>query len=418
MRLCAVLLGMCVLAAVSLAVGQSAPATAPASIDWAKAKELRIKERAGTALTAEEKDYLQRAKAELAAGKGPTTATANALPPGQQRKLDRSAATASGPASTQAAAKRAGPAPVPPQRDRLGVAPLCDMTAEQKYKGEDGGLYGAGQNTPPKAHMAAAAAALARIKPLDAAGKPASDGKIVLLSIGMSNTTQEFAVFKKLADADSEKNPQVVIVDGAQGGADAKAWLAADAKAWNVVDKRLGESGVSAAQVQAAWIKQAQHTPSEHGEFPKHAQELCDDLLACVLQAKARYPNLQVVYLSSRIYAGYAKVALNPEPYAYESAFAVRWAIQRQMGGAKEVNCDASKGDVKAPVLLWGPYLWADGLAGRKIDNLVWTPADYDVDCTHPALSARKTVAALLLEFLKKDPAAGTWFTKAVAAGQ
>ena len=37
--------------------------------------------------------------------------------------------------------------------------------------------------------------------------------------------------------------------------------------------------------------------------------------------AKERYPNLRVAYLSSRIYAGYATTPLNPEPYAYESAF-------------------------------------------------------------------------------------------------
>ncbi len=36
---------------------------------------------------------------------------------------------------------------------------------------------------------------------------------------------------------------------------------------------------------------------------------------------KKRFPNLRIAYLSSRIYAGYAKSALNPEPYAYESGF-------------------------------------------------------------------------------------------------
>ena len=47
--------------------------------------------------------------------------------------------------------------------------------------------------------------------------------------------------------------------------------------------------------------------------------------------AKSRYPNLRLAYLSSRIYAGYAQTALNPEPYAYESGFSVKWLIERQL---------------------------------------------------------------------------------------
>ena len=56
---------------------------------------------------------------------------------------------------------------------------------------------------------------------------------------------------------------------------------------------------------------------------------------------------------------------LNPEPYAYESAYAMRWLIQEQMAGRPELNADPSRGAVSVPVLLWGPYLWADGEKGR-----------------------------------------------------
>ncbi|MFC1719189.1 hypothetical protein ACFL6S_36400 [Candidatus Poribacteria bacterium] len=76
-----------------------------------------------------------------------------------------------------------------------------------------------------------------QIRPLDRNGKPSTDGKIIFLSIGMSNTTQEFQVFKKMADADPEKSTQVVIVDGAQGGQTAKVTAANMTKLRN---QRLG----------------------------------------------------------------------------------------------------------------------------------------------------------------------------------
>src|SRR6186997_3456762 len=59
------------------------------------------------------------------------------------------------------------------------LKPLCDMSADDRYEGEDGGLYGGGTNDPPVALKKSAAAALANIRPLDADGKPAADGKIV-----------------------------------------------------------------------------------------------------------------------------------------------------------------------------------------------------------------------------------------------
>src|SRR5918992_184576 len=71
--------------------------------------------------------------------------------------------------------------------------------------------------------MLASSFSLAQVHPLNAKGQPDPNGRIVLLSIGMSNTTQEFSRFKQMADADPDKNPRVTIVDGAQGGQDATA---------------------------------------------------------------------------------------------------------------------------------------------------------------------------------------------------
>lgn len=298
-------------------------------------------------------------------------------------------------------------------QDKPDFKPLDEMSAQDKYKGEDGGLYGGGRNEPPEAHQAAAQKELAKIATLDSDGKPAKDGKIVLLSVGMSNTTQEFSAFKAAADRDAAKSPDLVIVDGAQGGQAAAQWAGADKKTWGVVEQRLKAAGVTAAQVQVAWIKQAEISPGNLGDFPAHAQKLQSDLVVALNLMKEKFPNLRVAYLSSRIYAGYATTKLNPEPYAYESAFAVRWLIRDQIKGEASLQYDPAKGAVKSPLLLWGPYLWANGAAKRKRDGLSWERKDLsDKDGTHPSDSGRQKVAEQLLGFFKTDAGARTWFLK------
>jgi hypothetical protein len=89
------------------------------------------------------------------------------------------------------------------------------------------------------------------------------------------------------------------------------------------------------------------------------------------------FPNLKIAYLSSRVYAGYASTPLNPEPHAYETAFAVKWVIAGQIAGQPALNYDPAQKTVRRPWLAWGPYLWADGLKGRQ-DGLVYRREDLD----------------------------------------
>lgn len=77
-----------------------------------------------------------------------------------------------------------------PQRDSTGLIPLTDM-GQETYQGEGGGLYAGGANSPPSAHLNAGLGLARGIVPPDQQGQPSRDGKIVLLSVGMSNTTME-----------------------------------------------------------------------------------------------------------------------------------------------------------------------------------------------------------------------------------
>jgi hypothetical protein len=286
-------------------------------------------------------------------------------------------------------------------------SPVALSELKGKYKGEDGGLYGGGQNEPSESHRKLALAEAARIRPLDAGGKPAAGGRIVFLSIGMSNTSQEFEAFQGAARGATA--PAVLLVNGAQGGMDATKWVenAANRQSgkpvWDEAVARVRAAGASPEQVQAGWVKQAHSGPQKHGEFPKHARRLADDLGAIAREAKKRFPNLRILYLSSRTYAGHAKVQLNPEPYAYEGAFSVRWAIEEQAKGEAALNADEAKGEVKAPVLLWGPYVWDSS----------WPAEEFtEKDGTHPSESGRRKVAELLLKFLEAGETSKGWFSK------
>jgi hypothetical protein len=295
------------------------------------------------------------------------------------------------------------------------------------YRGFQGGLYPGGSNTVPASHAALGTTFARNIRPLNAAGQADANGKIVLLSVGMSNTTQEFCgggptacqsisfVGQALADPDVDRS-HLVIVDGAQGGKVIVDWdNTTDATYTTVRDTRLTALGVTEAQVQAVWLKQA--TPGPTVPLPAanaDAYTVVSGLGNVVRALKTRYQNLQIVFLSSRIYAGYAQPGtLNPEPFAYETGLAVKWLIEAQITQGLSGPPDARAGDLRAgivaPWLAWGPYLWANGATPRA-DGLVWLPEDYQSDFTHPNTSARQKVGAMLLAFLKASPQASCWF--------
>jgi hypothetical protein len=308
-----------------------------------------------------------------------------------------------------AAQQNAAYAKAHPPRDFTGLVPLPSL-GTGLYQGEQGGLYPGGRNTLPRAHLKAGLALARKTIPLDAEGRPSESGRIVFLSIGMSNTTQESQAFIRLAHADGGLNPKLVLVDGAQSGQTARITANPDANFWKVVDDRLSAAGVSANQVQTIWLKQANAGPT--APFPAETRKLQADLVATLHNLRDKFPNLKMGYLSSRIYAGYAVTPLNPEPHAYEGGFAVKWSIAAQIDGNPELNYDPSKGAVRSPWIAWGPYLWADGMRGRQQDSLIYTRQDLGPDGTHPSAQGQQKVGQLLLDFLKNDPTSRPWFVK------
>ena len=393
-------------------------------IDVNLGKQLMRKFQAGETLTPEDQAYLERVKQEI-------------------RK--------------RAAGRRPGPAPNARTRPIVGntsdwsdLVPITDMTAP--YKGEDGGLYGRGRNEPPEVHRAAHLSESEKIRPLDENGRPSDTGKIGLISIGFSNTSIEWEDFRRTANADPQKSPCVVIVNGAIGGRSAVMWAwdgadvlskaeqdrldkemdvlgmpktnrrsspGLDKDTWPTLAKRIEAAGLSPKQVQVCWLKHVEANPKPLGEFPAHARTLQADITAVLQIARHHYPNLRIVYLSSRTFGGWSgRSSGSPEPYAYESGFGTRWVVQSQINGNAQMNYDPARGEVKAPLVLWGPYLWACGNSPRKIDGLTWTQSDVRPDQLHPNESGCKKTTTLMLNFFKTNEGPGRWFLKPGETGR
>jgi len=298
-----------------------------------------------------------------------------------------------------------------PAADTSKLKPLTELGSGE-YQGFKGGLYPDGKNERPARHEAAGLALAKSVVPRDAEGKPDPRGKIVLLTIGMSNTNQATNAFIQLANASADKSPAVVIVNGAQGGMTATRIKnpndgGSGSQYWSVVDDRLRAAGVTRAQVQAVWLKQANAGPREG--FPGYARTLQQEMGTIVQLLPSRFPNLKLAYLSSRTYAGYATTPLNPEPYAYESAFSVRWLIEQQLAGDAAFSFEAARGAVRAPWLSWGPYLWANG-AAKRADGLFYEKDDFGPDGTHPSFAGQRKVGELLLRFFLTDTTTRGWF--------
>lgn len=280
-----------------------------------------------------------------------------------------------------------------------GLVPLIDM-ARGGYQGFEGGLYPDG-NGIPNAHLQIGMGASQDVEPLNEQGQPDVNGRIVFLSVGMSNVKQEFGEFMNVARVHTPR--EVSMVNGGQTNYDAEQVANPSSDYWTKIDEMLNDRGMSPAQVQVIWLKEA--VALETADFPQDALRLQGFLRSIILIAENRYPNLEIVYLSSRIYGGYAGPnAASPEPWAYQSGFSVKWLIESQIEGS-----DPALAYHNTPWLAWGPYMWADGLDARS-DGLIWECSDFQNDGVHPSPSGEAKVAAALLDFFLLHPTAG-WFT-------
>ena len=262
-------------------------------------------------------------------------------------------------------------------------------------------------------------------------------GKIVVLALGFSNWSEEMCAapsspsdmrrcgsgtfINLVGDGISASPPtvdsHVFVVNCARRGDATRKWAQGGrAPPWAECDELVAKLGLSANQVQVVLFKTADGFPQPNHTMARIAGPVCGagdvpKVDACENEAdnaiiariaKARWPKLQLMFLHSRIYAGYATDALNPEPFAYEYGFAVQFTILAQINQADNGgSVDSVAGDlsyVAAPVLLWGAYFWADG-DRPNANQTSWRPADFRLDGTHPGPSGIAKVATSLFNF-------------------
>jgi len=292
------------------------------------------------------------------------------------------------------------------------IVPLTDL-GTGTYLGAEGGLYLNGSNVMPSSHDADGVSLAQSIQPLDSNGNPDPNGKFALLSIGMSIAYDNFQTFMTDAAADPSVNKALVLVPGAQPRVGAVQWASLSHPAWtDIFDYFLPQSGVTPQQVVVAWVEVVDSQPS--GTFPADMTGLQSQMISIAQNLHTEFPSIKMVFFTSREYGAYSNglgTGTDPEPYAYESAFAVRGMIQDQLNGSPAMNYIAANGPVKAPWVAWGPYTWANGLIPRS-DGLTWSCQNYENDGVHTSSKTGGTekVANQLMNFMKTDDATAPWF--------
>ena len=142
-----------------------------------------------------------------------------------------------------------------------GMIPVTDLGAGF-YQGVEGGLYPGGANVRPAGHEAAGVAIAKAITPLDTLGQPDDvNGRMVFVSIGMSNCTQEFSAFVPKSNADPVRKSDVRTIDCAVGGQTAQILAQPTSAYWDSVATRLRGHGSAPKQVQVVWLKDANANP-------------------------------------------------------------------------------------------------------------------------------------------------------------
>lgn len=295
-------------------------------------------------------------------------------------------------------------------RPLTGLTPITDLGQNDYIVGAvgyAGGLYPNRSNQLPLTHDA-----LGRIMASAIAPRSPSQ-RIVFASIGYSFTRMVWDEFEPLVAADPAVNPLVLPVNLAHPGKDASDIATQGDTYWTThVPAKLALAGIQASEVQAVWINTGEASPTQ--PFPAHAAQLTSDVVKILQNVKYFFPNAQHAFLTSSHYMGYFGASVKEPASCYEQAWAIKWAIEKQLSGDPSMVCIGPGAVV--PWVAWAGYPWCDGSAPRADGLSMLCPQDYTSDGGHPSPAGSKKLAEILLRDLKSMWPSKLWFCRVPTA--
>jgi hypothetical protein len=332
--------------------------------------------------------------------------------------------------------------PPPPDDDDGARVALTDLCGNGRYLGMFEGCLYPRSNEVPADHAARVQAVLALVQPRSLAGTLDPTGKIVAVSLGESTTRDIFCMptdsgacrshsVTATAAADPAVNhTTLVLVNGAQGGQTSQNWTLDTQLGranYDRIDSILLARGLSPAQVQViispALVRHPKRNPPPLPELTlpdtqANAYRMVADFARAARTMRQRWPNVQLWFPSGYFYGGYdlpdgqVHHGVVTEPWSYESGFALKWVIEAQIEQMRTGAVDPIAGDLSpavAPIILQGPYLWADAEIPRS-DGLFWPRSDFSDGKHLNVNSGLPKAVALIMDFFKTNPFTQCWF--------
>lgn len=281
-----------------------------------------------------------------------------------------------------------------------GLIPIADL-ATNSFQGFTGGKYPSGSNAIPLEHFELGMQRSRLITPLDSMGHADTvSGNIGFLVLGYSTAAMTGRFFKTLSTV-QQIDPKIKIIIGAQGGRDINSMTSPLSDYWTHIDSVLSEEHLNAQQIQVIWLSSGDIYTGQEA-FPQQCQLQIEKYRQMLNAVKEKYPNIRIVFISDRPYAGYiGGPGEGPqelkEPTAYYNSWTVKWLIEKQINSEKNYSL------YEIPFIDWGPPLWTDGTKGNK-QGYTWDCDDAGKGGIHASSKGRMKEAALLFRFFSTHP--------------
>ncbi len=240
----------------------------------------------------------------------------------------------------------------------------------------------------------------------------ATNGKIGVVCIGMSNAAQEcgYYISSYLPKVMDEINPEVEFVNCAVGGNAIERWIdpARDGILWQeCIDKKLPQAGLTVDQIKVIYHKAANMftgpDPGVDAAYPPYPDANSDyfrfynNLDEFAGRVKSFFPNVQAVYTTSRSFGGFADKSTRGEPVSYEEGHALNTWLQ-------------DNESVDGAWYGWGAYIWAPDCASGNLNlsNVCYVAGDFQSDGTHPGPGAKDKIGNMIHNHFLQH----SWYTR------